>query len=585
MLLATGVLARRGIGEASAGVQTAVDKQHPLDAGFAQRFNDYFFQQYWLRNTDMAMQIGYYRVAGILNVPDPRFRETYLRFVDYWLSQLRAVSQAQLGVHSRADWNVLENELLYERWSLTTLREWQWNPSLYNVAEPFALILNTDYAPLAQRLRDVGSRLADVPAYYRAAFASLQQPTPEHTALAIEQNRGALQVFGADLERQLGAERNVGAERTRDLKRLQEARAAIERYIAGLQGLASVTPRSFRIGKTLYEQKFKYVQQSGESASALYDRASAERERVLARMDELSQQLWGKYLPNDVPPSDRSERIGRVIGKLSENHVAAADYIGAVTRLIPQLVQWIQTHNLIDLDPSKPLEVRETPAYERGVAGAGVEAPGPYDPGARTYFNVDPLDQLSAEQVESELREYNNWMLPVFIIHEAIPGHYVQLMYANRSPSRIKSIFGNGAMVEGWAVYSERMMLESGYGGDAPEQWLMYFKWYLRSVLNVILDYGVHVLGMSEASAKDLLLREGFQSEQEVDAKWRRVQLTSVQLTTYYAGFSAIYALRERLKHQQGAGFTLKGFHERFLSYGSAPVELIAELMSPAAPR
>jgi hypothetical protein len=569
---------------AEAGAGPRSGEPHAADARFARQFNDFFFEQYWLRNTDQAMQIGYYRVAGMVNVPDARYREHYLRFLDYWLLQLQAAPRTGLSERSRADWDVLDNELRYERWSLTTLREWQWNPSIYNVAEPFALILSTDYAPLAQRLRSVQSRLVGVPAYYEAALAALHQPTLEHTALAIEQNRGALEVFGEDLERQLAAAPRVSGERGRDVSRLRAARAAIEHYIEALQGIATSTPRSFRIGKALYEQKFQFVQQSGESASALYERALSERERVLVRMNELSQQLWGKYLPGAAAPEDRYERIARVIDKLSENHVAPADYIAAVTRLIPQLVQWIQTRDLITLDPSKPLEVRATPAYERGVAGAGIEAPGPYDPAARTYFNVDPLDQLDAEQAESELREYNNWMLPVFIIHEAIPGHYVQLMYANRSASRIKSIFGNGAMIEGWAVYSERMMLESGYGGDAPELWLMYFKWYLRSVINVILDYGVHVLGASEASAKDLLRREGFQSEQEIAQKWQRVQRTSVQLTTYYAGFSAIYDLRERLKQQQGAGFDLKSFHQRFLSYGSAPVGLIAAMMSPTAP-
>jgi uncharacterized protein (DUF885 family) len=156
-------------------------------------------------------------------------------------------------------------------------------------------------------------------------------------------------------------------------------------------------------------------------------------------------------------------------------------------------------------------------------------------------------------------------------------------MYANRSPSRIKSIFGNGAMIEGWAVYSERMMLESGYGGNASEQWLMYWKWYLRSVTNTILDYSVHVLGMSEAVAKDLLRHEAFQSEKEVAGKWIRVQRSSVQLTQYYSGFSAIYRLRERVQHAQGDRFDLRAFHEQFLSYGSAPVAVIAALMSPGA--
>src|SRR4029079_9864118 len=159
---------------------------------------------------------------------------------------------------------------------------------------------------------------------------------------------------------------------------------------------------------------------------------------------------------------------------------------------IPQLQDFVAQHGLLTLDRSKPLEVRVTPPYKQGIAGAGIDAPGPYDPGARTYYNVTPLDPLTPEQAESYLREYNEWMLPILSIHEAVPGHYVQLVYSNRAPSLIKSLFGNGAMVEGWAVYGERMMMEAGFGDSTAEQWLIYSKWNLRSVVNTILDYAVH---------------------------------------------------------------------------------------------
>jgi uncharacterized protein (DUF885 family) len=235
---------------------------------------------------------------------------------------------------------------------------------------------------------------------------------------------------------------------------------------------------------------------------------------------------------------------------------------------------------LLDLDPTKPLIVRETPPHKRGIAGAGIDAPGPYDPGAPTYYNVTPLDDLPPERAESWLREYNAWMLPILNIHEAVPGHYVQLVYANRSPSLVKSIFGNGAMVEGWAVYAERMMLESGYGEHRAEAWLIYSKWNLRSVINTILDYAVHVRGMTEEEAMNVLTREAFQTEQEARDKWRRLTLTSVQLTSYFSGYAAIVELREQLKRERGAAFDLKAFHEEFLSFGSAPVKVIRELMT-----
>ena len=155
-------------------------------------------------------------------------------------------------------------------------------------------------------------------------------------------------------------------------------------------------------------------------------------------------------------------------------------------------------------------------------------------------------------------------------------------MSANKSPSLIKTIFGNVAMIEGWAVYTERMMRESGWGDSKAEAWLVYSKWNLRAVCNTIIDYGVHVLGMSERDVIALLTREAFQTEQEAADKWKRVTRTSVQLTSYFAGYAAIMDLRERLKRDRGAGFDLKRFHEQFLSYGSAPVKVIRGLMTAA---
>lgn len=557
------------------------------DAEFERGFGDEFLDQYWQRNTAAAIAAGYYRVAGRLTIPDARYRRAYRQFLDRALARLQGLAPERLGERQRTDRAVLDGQLRYERWALASAREWQWNPAQYNVAGPFALIFSTDYAPLEQRLRSALSRLRDVPAYYAAARQAIERPTLEHTRLAIDQNQGALEVFGTELERRLEQATLADDERALFAQRLAAARGAIADHIRWLQDLearlAAGGARSFRLGQTLYRQKFLLMNQSGEDAESLYRRAVREQQRVLEHMTQLADRLWDRYFPGAQRPADRFDRIGRMISRLSDSHVAAPDYLPSIERLIPQLAQWVGERRLIDIDLSKPLQVRATPAYERGVAIAGIEAPGPYDPGARTYFNVDPIEQLPAAQAESLLREYNDWMLPVFIIHEAIPGHYVQLMYANRSPSRIKSIFGNGAMIEGWAVYSERMMLEAGYGGQAPELWLIYWKWYLRSVTNTILDYGVHVLGMSEARAKTLLMREAFQSDQEAAGKWQRVQLSSVQLTQYYSGFSAIEQLRAQVESQQGAQFDLRRFHEQFLSYGSAPVEVIASLMRQAA--
>jgi uncharacterized protein (DUF885 family) len=214
-----------------------------------------------------------------------------------------------------------------------------------------------------------------------------------------------------------------------------------------------------------------------------------------------------------------------------------------------------------------------------GVAGASISAPGPYDKNGNTYYNVGSLAYMSEKEQESYLREYNDYILQILNIHEAIPGHYTQGIYANQSPSIIKTILGNGSMVEGWAVYSELMMIENGYGDNTPEMRLMYDKWNLRSVCNTILDISVHTLDMSEEEAKKLLITEAFQQAAEADGKWKRAQLTSVQLCSYFNGFKEIIDLREEMKKKEGEKFSLKSFNEKFLSYGNIPVKNIRQLM------
>jgi uncharacterized protein (DUF885 family) len=556
------------------------------DARFRRAFGEAFFDRFWQLKPDWAIQIGYYKYADRLAVPDAAARQETLAQLDEWLAELREIEAAGLSPDVRADRAMLENELLADRWSLTELRAWQWNPSLYNVAEPFALLRDLTFAPLDERLRTFSRRMLRVPDYYAAAKANIADPTREHTELAIEQNRGALAVFGPDLEQTVEMSSLTAAERATFNERLRAARAAIEAYVAWLEALAerlatgAVAARSFRLGAELYAQKFAFEIQSGDTAEALYARAVAEKNELHARMATLAALLWPKYFPNEAPPTDELDTIGRVIARLADDHVAPSMLVQEVARQIPELERFVREHDLIELDASKPLVVRETPPHKRGIAGASIDAPGPYDADAPTYYNVTPLDGERADRAESWLREYNRWMLPILNIHEAIPGHYVQLVYANRSPSLIKSIFGNGAMIEGWAVYSERLMLEAGYEEHRAEAWLVYSKWNLRTVCNTILDYGVHVLGMNEAQALDLLTREAFQTEAEAVEKWRRVQLTSVQLTSYFSGYSAILELREQLKRERAGTFELRRFHEQLLSYGSAPVRVIRELMA-----
>ncbi len=551
------------------------------DKAFDSQANQ-FLGALWRVDPETAISVGKYDTAAQLTVPDQANRDQQLAFINEWLEKFGKIDARQLSPKQRSDLGLLQNKLNSDRWYLTTFREWEWNPAIYNIAGPIDFVLNTEYAARPQRLRTLLRRIGSVPAYYDAARDNIKNPTREHVKLAIDQAPGVLAVL-SDLDKQAQDSILNANEKNLYTQRIAAAKLAVEAYAAWLaeldKSLAVSGARSFRIGKEMYEAKFGYDIQSGSNAEQTYQKALATREQLLSNMDRISDDLWPKYLADKAKPSDRFAKIGMMIDKLSSNHVPREEFFAEIRRQIPVLQDWVVKNDLLTLDPNKPLVVRETPAYQRGVAGASIEAPGPYRPQDRTYYNVTPLDDAAPEQAESTLREYNHWILQILNMHEAIPGHYAQLVYANKSPSIVKSIFGNGAMVEGWAVYSERMMLESGYGNNDPEMWLMYSKWNLRSVTNTILDYSVHVQGMTEPEAIDLLTRQAFQTAAEAKEKWRRAQLTSVQLTSYFSGYSEIMELREQRRAALGSKFSLKEFHEDFLSYGSAPVRVIKELM------
>ena len=297
-------------------------------------------------------------------------------------------------------------------------------------------------------------------------------------------------------------------------------------------------------------------------------------------MEKLARELWPKYLGNAIQPADRLLMIRAVIDELGKRHTSREAFVDTIRKQLPQLTAFVREKDLLDQDPTRPLIVRETPLYMRGVgAGASVSAPGPFDPTANTYYNVTPLDAFTPDEAESNPREYNDWTLQILNIHEAIPGHYTQLMHANKSKSLVKSLFGNGSMIEGWAVFGEKLMLDAGYGGNTPEMWLAWMKWNLRAVVNTILDYEIQTMDLSRDAAIRMMTYEAFQQQTEATEKWRRATLSQVQLTSYFNGYTEITALRDELRARQDKDFSVKGFNNKFLSYGNAPVKSIRELM------
>lgn len=550
-----------------------------------EQFKSDYIDAMWKMNPISASYEGMHDYDDQLPIPNAARKQQGLDFANEWLTKLEKFNYETLSELDKIDFYLIKDDLSSTEFYTNEFKSGEWNPSSYNLGGAFFQVINYQGHDLNKRLDDLDKKLDKVQEYYQQAQNNIQRPTEEHTKLAVQQLEGSKSIFEKTLKDSLNISSKDEDFKEAFIVKLDVAVEAIDNYKNFLQkefldkSQDSTTFRSFRIGEDLFAKKFSYQIQSAYSAKEIFEAAVAEKEDLHEKLFRLSEMLWEKYHGNAEKPGGRFEQIQMVIDAVAKTHVHRDSFVTSIRQQIPELVAFVNKNNLITLDPEKPLVVRETPEYMRGFAGASISAPGPYDADAETYYNVTPLDHYSEEEAESYLREYNNFTLQILNIHEAIPGHYTQLVYSNQSPSLIKSILGNGAMIEGWAVYTEKMMLENGYGGDNIEMGLMYYKWNLRTVCNTILDYGIHVLNYSEKDAMQLLMTEAFQERSEAEGKWRRARLSQVQLCSYFTGYYEILQLRSEIQERMGEDFNLKAFHEEFLSYGSAPVKYIRKLM------
>ena len=553
--------------------------QGSMDDVAFNKYETFFLDELWKQFPDWGTSVGYHKYDSILLIPDKKTRDKQLKFVKVQLDSLGKYQPTAFMETNKMDYAMMQNQLQYMQWQMERLKAYEWDPSSYNVIGTFAYILNEHYAPLDKRLTNFYQKMLNVPAYYKEAEKDIKNPVVELTSLAIEQHQGGLSVFGADFADSLKKTKIPEATQKQMLDRAKLCTDAINGYTEFLKNLKNDHPRSFRLGKDLYDDKFKYEIQASETAQQIYNAAVERKKVVHHEMAKIALKLWPKYFANQPMPADTLDMIAKMIDTLSVKHARPDEFQATITQLLPKLTSFVAQKDLLTMDPTKPLVVRKEPGYMSGVAGASMSSPGPYDNTQNSYFNVGSLSGWAPEKAESYLREYNQYTLQMLCIHEAIPGHYVQLIYSNKAPSMIKSIFGNGAMVEGWAVYSEQMMLDNGYGNGDPEMWLIWYKWHLRAVCNTILDYSVHCQNMPKQIAMTLLTHEAFQQQAEAEGKWKRVNVTSVQLDSYFTGYKEIMDLRDDWKSKLGDKYTLKQFNEKFLSFGSAPVKLIKEAM------
>lgn len=325
--------------------------------------------------------------------------------------------------------------------------------------------------------------------------------------------------------------------------------------------------------------KLRYTLESDLSLEEILRQAQEDLHTTQEVMFETALPMYKKYFPQSATSRlDRKKVVKAVLDKLAEMRPTNDSIVGLAKESLQNVTEFVRKQELVTV-PQEPVKIIVMPEFQRGVAVAYCDSPGPLEKNGETFFSISPTpSDWSAQRVQSFFREYNNYMLQNLTIHEAMPGHYLQLALSNRfkAPTLIRAIFSSGPFVEGWATYAEQLMVEKGFGG--PEVKMQQLKMRLRLIINAILDQKIHTARMTEKEAMDLMTNEGFQEEGEASGKWRRACLSSTQLSTYYIGNTEINGIRKAYEARHGPIQNLKAFHDQMLSYGSPAPKYVREL-------
>ncbi len=534
-----------------------------------------------------ATQIGDHRYDAEIDDLSAAGQQKMLTAYKGLVADLDRIDVSKLSRENQVDAAILRNQLQSEIWSAEVLQSSKWDPQIYNGVAGSAIygLMAREFAPLPERLKSATARMEKLPQIFAQARENLDPArVPKiHAETVAKQNRGILSIVDTFITPHIG---ELPAE---DGKRLQAAIDGLKKAVEEQQTWLDKTlvPNAkgdFRIGAELYDQKLKFALNSSLSRAEIGERARAELKRVRQDMYGIAQTVLkdkpgAPALPANPSDEQQQAAIEAALELAYADKPARDKVVDDAKAALAQSTEFVRKHDLMTL-PDSPVDIILMPEFQRGVAVAYCDSPGPLDKNLKTFYAVSPIpDDWNDKQVDSFLREYNSRMIHLLSIHEGTPGHYLEGWHSGKFPSTLRAVLRSGLFAEGWAVYTERMMQEQGYLDNDPLFHLVQLKFYLRTISNAILDQGVHVDNWTREQAMHLMTHDAFQQESEASGKWVRAQLTSAQLPTYFVGAQEHFDTRKAVQDKQGAKFNLKAYHDQMLSYGAPPVRFARQLM------
>jgi len=502
-----------------------------------------------------------------------------------------------LGAQDAADWQLMDDQIALVLLELQRIQSYRHNPTGYVelIGNALFVPLTESYAAKEVRLGHILSRIGAIPRALTQARQNLADSDPIFSKVAIEENAGNVDL----IESTIAAEIPAGSPlRGQYDKVAPGAIAALKEFSGWLaQGLGKAPAGSWRLGKPLYAEKFRYVMQTPVTPEQVLADAERDMKRVRAEMLEMALPMHQQWFAehgghSDLQGRDRENRIiSEVLERISLDHPRRDQLVDAVKNTLEEIKQFIREKKIVALSSRDNLKVIPTPKFMRGIYSvAGFHSAPPLEPQAEAQYWVTPIDpKMPADKAESKLREYNNWALKWLTIHEALPGHYIQFEHANNVQPEtrrlLRNLFSNGCYVEGWAEYIAEVMTDAGFANRDPRYRIMRRKLSLRVISNAILDVRMQTMGMTDGQAMELMTGEAFQTQAEAEGKLQRAKLSSAQLPTYYVGLRDWMALRKKYEDAVGPNFNLMQFHNLVLGQGALPIMLLEKIVMPAGSR
>jgi uncharacterized protein (DUF885 family) len=512
--------------------------------------------------------------------------EETLAMLDHALGAIDQIDDLALGAESGVDLEILRARVAGERFLLDTLVQHTWNPLVANPGTAIHLLLARDFAPIEERLASVAGRLSAIPEFLETARESLGEMPRVHVETAIGQLRGTQAMLGGQLDDALA---EAPSQRARIDPLRSTANGALDAHIGWLQDRldSDLATRDPRLGAEKYAAKLWATLDAEITPDELLRRAEVDLVRAEGDIARAAADYLGEPVP---PPDDAAVLVRRALSAVAASGpVDDATVLPLCRAAYDATRQFVIDDELVTV-PDIPVEIVVMPEIHRGVAVAYCDSPGALETTPLpTFFAVAPTPQgWDAERVASFYREYNASALQNLAVHEAMPGHVLQLEHSNAAthPNKVRAAFHSGVFAEGWAVYAESLMADHRYAPpDARDRdraalaiRLSQLKMRLRMTINTILDIRVHTRGMTEDEALRLMQVRGHQEEGEAVGKWRRAQLTSCQLSTYYVGYVAVAdVVRDlRVAHPE---WNERQVHDAVLAHGTPPPRHLPALL------